>query len=279
MRLERPRTLDEALGRLADGRYEVLAGGTDVYPGHVERPFSHPLLDITGLEELCGITCDDKGWTFGALTTWTDVVRAELPPAFDALRAAGREVGSVQIQNAATVAGNLCNASPAADGVPALAVLDVEVELRSIGAVRRLPLRDFLQGNRQTARRPDELMTRIFVPAAAGQGRSAFVKLGARRYLVISIVMVAARLAADEGGTISDAAVSVGACSAVAERLPALEQALRGRRLADGFEGMVHPDHLQPLAPIDDIRGGAAYRLVAARQAVIDALDRAGGLA
>ncbi|TGT02573.1 xanthine dehydrogenase family protein subunit M, partial [Mesorhizobium sp. M2D.F.Ca.ET.171.01.1.1] len=97
------------------------------------------------------------------------------------------EVGSVQIQNVASVAGNLCNASPAADGVPALLVLDAEVELRSTKATRQLPLGEFILGNRSTALQPGEMVTAIRVPKRSAVGASAFVKLGARRYLVISI--------------------------------------------------------------------------------------------
>ena len=98
----------------------------------------------------------------GARTTWTDLVRHPLPPAFDALKQAAREVGSVQIQNVASVAGNLCNASPAADGVPPLLALDAEVELRSARRARAcLPLGDFILGNRRTALQAGELVTAI----------------------------------------------------------------------------------------------------------------------
>ena len=102
----------------------MLAGGTDLYPAHVGRRVAAPLLDITGIAELRGMHRDDRGWTIGATTTWSDVAGAELPPLFDALEGRPpREVGGVQIQNAGTVAGNLCNASPAADGTPVLLAL------------------------------------------------------------------------------------------------------------------------------------------------------------
>ena len=133
----------------------------------------------------------------------------------------------MQIQNAGTIGGNLCNASPAADGVPPLLALDAEVELASAAGTRRLPLAAFLHGPRRTARRPDELLTAVLIPAAATEGRSAFLKLGARRYLVISIAMVAARLATADG-RVTAAALAVGACGPVATRLPAVEAALVG---------------------------------------------------
>src|SRR5690606_35270448 len=123
------------------------------------------------------------------------------------------------IQNMASVAGNLCNASPAADGVPGLLVLDAEVELRSASATRTLALGDFILGNRKTALRPDEMVTAIRVPKTSTDGASAFEKLGARRYLVISIAMAAVRVVADDDGRVSSAAIAVGSCSAVAQRL------------------------------------------------------------
>src|SRR4029077_8004802 len=96
--------------------------------------------------------------------TWTDVLHVPLPRCFDALKGAAREVGSVQIQNRGTVAGNLCNASPAADGVPPLLARDAEVELTSSAGPRRMPLAEFIVGNRKTARRVDEILTAVIVP-------------------------------------------------------------------------------------------------------------------
>ena len=178
----KPRSVAEALGLLAAGRWRIVAGGTDFYPAQGARPLRDDVLDINGLSELRGIAETPDHWMLGARTTWTDIVRQDLPSAFDALSQAAREVGSVQIQNTGTLAGNLCNASPAADGVPALMVLDAEVELRSAAGTRHLPLPDFILGNRRTALRPDELMTAIRVPKRSAGGSSAFVKLGARRY-------------------------------------------------------------------------------------------------
>ncbi|TIP38393.1 MAG: xanthine dehydrogenase family protein subunit M, partial [Mesorhizobium sp.] len=120
IRYAKPTTVDEALALLGEDRWRILAGGTDFYPAQGAKPFRDNILDINGLAELRGIEETDEYWWIGARTTWTDIVRLPLPPAFDALKSAAREVGSVQIQNVASIAGNLCNASPAADGVPAL---------------------------------------------------------------------------------------------------------------------------------------------------------------
>src|SRR3546814_609393 len=120
----RPQALEDAVAALADGGYTVLAGGTDVYPARVGRAFDDDILDITALAGQRAIDEGDDGFRIGALTTWSDLLRRPLPPAFAALKQAAREVGGVQIQNAGTLAGNLCNASPAADGVPPPLALD-----------------------------------------------------------------------------------------------------------------------------------------------------------
>jgi CO/xanthine dehydrogenase FAD-binding subunit len=259
----RPVELDEALAALAARPRVVLAGGTDYYPARVSRPVDDDVLDITWLSSLRAIAQADGFWRIPALATWSDVIAAALPPLFDGLKLAAREVGGVQIQNAGTVCGNLCNASPAADGIPNLLALDARVELASTGGRRMLPVAEFVTGNRRTARRPDELVTALLIPAPIRPSRSTFLKLGARKYLVISIVMVAAVVEMD-GDTIAAARVAVGSCSAVAKRLPALEQRLVGRKLAPSLAGLVEAADLSPLSPIGDVRGTAAYRSDAA---------------
>lgn len=263
----RPRDLDEALCVLGDGGWTVLAGGTDHYPARVTHDRDEDILDVTALETLKGIARTGEGLRIGAAATWRSVIDADLPAACVGLKEAAREIGGAQIQNRGTIGGNLCNASPAADGVPALLSLDAEVELASLGGTRRLPLDRFVLGNRNTALAHGELLTAIHLPEAALEGAGRFLKLGARRYLVISIVMVAGtmRLAAD--GTIAATRLAVGACTAAALRLGALESALVGLspgaaadRLEDG--------HLADLAPIADMRGDAPYRMDTARTLV-----------
>ena len=268
----RPTELDEALAALAARPLIVLAGGTDYYPARVGKPLDDDLLDITRINTLRRITDEGGLWRIPALATWSDLIEAPLPPLFDGLKLAAREVGGTQIQNAGTVCGNLCNASPAADGTPNLLALDARVELASATGRRLVPVGDFVTGNRRTIRRPDELVTAVLVPKPKGEARSTFVKLGARKYLVISIVMVGAviELAADR--TIAAARIAVGSCSAVACRLPALEQRLKGRDLSPALAEVVMQDDLAPLSPIDDVRGTAAYRTDAALTLVRRAL-------
>ncbi|MEQ8250563.1 MAG: xanthine dehydrogenase family protein subunit M [Oceanibaculum nanhaiense] len=259
----RPERLEDAVAALRDGAWTLLAGGTDHYPARVTAQRTEDILDITGLAGLRGISDAGDHFRIGALTSWSDIAEGDLPPCFDGLRRAAREVGGMQIQNRATLAGNLCNASPAADGVPPLLTLDASVELASADGVRSLPLGEFILGNRRTARRPDELMTAILVPKPAHPARAAFLKLGARKYLVISITMVAGLLEVKDG-RVAAARIAVGACSAVAQRLPALEALLVGQAAGPGLAGLVAQEHLAGLAPIDDIRADAGYRQDAA---------------
>src|SRR4029078_2095576 len=166
----RPRTLREAVEALEAAEVKILAGGTDFYPALGERRVAGTVLDVTAISELRGISVGPDLIRIGAGATWTELIQTPLPRCFDALEAAAREVGSIQIQNRATVAGNLCNASPAADGVPPLLILDAEVELVSAGSARRLPLSGFILGNRRTALRPDEILTSIIVPRQRASG-------------------------------------------------------------------------------------------------------------
>lgn len=274
-RYARPESTEEALDLLASGDWRILAGGTDFYPAQGSRPIREAILDINRLQELAGIREEDNRFVIGARTTWTALLRADLPPAFDALKLAAREVGSIQIQNRGTVAGNLCNASPAADGVPPLLALDAEVELASSRGRRILPLGDFILGNRHTARQPDEMLVALRIPRASTSGVSHFLKLGARSYLVISIAMVAVRIALDETGRIAEAAIAVGACSAVAQRLRRLETALIGRHAGDEALAAVADWPFDELSPIDDVRAGAAYRRRVAAELVRRALRQA----
>ena len=264
----RPNDLSVALDWLAANDARVAAGCTDLFAATGAPWLAGDVLDVTAIEGLRGISKGDAYWRFGATTTWSDVRRADLPPAFDALKLAAREVGSRQIQNAATLAGNICNASPAADGVPCFLALDAIVEVRSRQAIRHVAMHAFIAGPRQTLLERDEIVTAILVPDASTLGRSAFVKLGARKYLVISTVMVAARLT-ESDGVISDVAVAVGACSKVATRLVALEGALIGQRMAEQPEALITPAMVtDAIDPIDDLRSDAVGRTAAALELV-----------
>ncbi|TCU38015.1 FAD binding domain-containing protein [Rhizobium azibense] len=274
MRYYTPRSCEEAVAILASGPHDVLAGGTDYYPALRDRPATRDLIDISRIDELRTIRRQGDGWRLGAATTWSDVARTNLPPLFHGLQAAAREVGALQVQNAGTIAGNICNASPAADGVPPLLTLDAEVEIASCEGRRTVPLSAFITGVRRTVLRPGELVTAILVPHR--DAASAFLKLGARRYLVISIAMVAVLLEPDGSGRVAQARIAVGACSAVARRIEALESELAGQPMnGEILASVVELRHLCLLSPIDDVRADRAYRLEAAAELIRRALRAA----
>lgn len=258
-----PSELPEALALLEARSPAVIAGGTDWYPAQGEKPLRADMLDVTGIAGLRGISRDGGLWRFGAACTWSDIARADLPAAFVGLQGAAREVGALQIQNAGTIAGNLCNASPAADGVPPLLTLEASVRLASLAGERIVPLQEFIRGPRSTALRADELVVSVDVPEPKAGVQGAFGKLGARKYLVISIAMVAVTLRVEKS-CIEDVGIAVGACGPVAARLSELEQALQGVPCAD-VTGFVQDHHLAGLSPIDDVRGSAGYRREAVR--------------
>ena len=222
----RPVNLSDALALLAKG-YVPIAGGTDYYPARVAQPITDALLDMSAIPGMRGIAklehehekkqedeqLDQRSRpiVLGALTTWTDCLNLPLPQAFTALAQAAKQIGGWQVQNRATLGGNLCNASPAADGTVALLALNARVTLTSLHPDRQnsrlverlLPIDQFVLGNRQTARRPDELLSAITIPYYSGRAKSVFLKLGGRQYLVISIVMVAVLIDTDKIGRAS----------------------------------------------------------------------------
>jgi CO/xanthine dehydrogenase FAD-binding subunit len=262
----RPSTLDDALAALAIGGRTILAGGTDHFPARVPSAPDEDIVDISALPGLRTVRTWPDHVRIPCLATWSDLIAAPLPALCDGLIAAARQVGGVQIQNAGTIVGNICNASPAADGVPCLLALNAEVELASVRGRRMVSLDHFILGPRRIARAANELVLGLRIPIADCATRSVFEKLGARRYQVISIVMVAAvaEFAADLR-TIARARIAVGACGPRSIRLPALECALAGRR---PDPHIIDAAHLAPIAPIGDIRGTAAYRRAAALELV-----------
>ena len=272
----RPKTLDAALETLSKGSWTIAAGCTDLFPATERKVLPGRVLDITAIPELRGIRKENDGVWFGATTTWRDIIDADLPAAFDGLKLAAREVGAMQIQNRGTLAGNICNASPAADGVPPLLTLNAEVVLTSATGTRRLVLAEFLRGPRKTTLNDKELVSGVFVPNASLDGQSHFRKLGARKYLVISITMCAARILV-ENGIVTQAALAIGSCGPDAARLPKVESALIGQpldaRLIDDATVAVH------LSPIDDARADAEYRAHAAAEVLRSVVrDITGGL-
>lgn len=266
-----PDSLEDALAALTSADTRLLGGGTDIFPPALPGKAPTKILDVTNIREMRGVSESAAGWRIGAATSWSELINHPLPPAFDGLKAAARTIGSVQIQNTATIGGNLCNASPAADGVPSLLALEAKVEITSAAASRWVALEKFLIGPRRVDLKLGEILTAVIIPPHPGKMRSSFLKLGSRKYLVISIAMVAT-LVEFTDSRVRRARLAVGACSPTALRLRRLENELRGMHIEQLSELVVSDDHLRPLSPINDVRGSAEYRLCSVKELIRRAL-------
>jgi CO/xanthine dehydrogenase FAD-binding subunit len=281
-----PTSVDEAIKALLSApAAKVLAGGTDlIVQMRAGRASPGAVVDLKRIPGSIGIRREaDGGFTIGAATSGATIGEdVALTRAWPGIVEAANLIGSTQVQGRASLGGNLCNASPAADGVPPLLILDAEVELASRRGTRRLALDAFISGARRTLLARDEVMTAVVAPLPASTMRSAFFKLGARRYLVISIVIVAVALDVVEG-VVCDARIAVGACSAVAERMREAERRLIGAPARPGLGRAIEAQDLARLSPIDDVRATSDYRRAAAlillRRAIdACALGQAGGV-
>lgn len=269
----RPKNMTSLLAALPQKEWVFLAGGTDYFPSIVGKVDPSDILDITALSELRGITENSDHWRIGALNTWSQLLKSDLPPLFDGLKAAAREVGGPQIQNSGTIGGNICNASPAADGAVVLMAMNAEIEILNSTEKRVLPINEFVLGNRKTALKEGEIVSAIIIPKPLNAtAKGSFYKLGARRYLVISMVMVSGVLVQDENKIISEIRIVVGACSAVAQRLVGLETKLMGRTLPADLSDVLEDSHFANLDPIDDVRASKQYRMSAAKTLVTQLL-------
>ena len=274
----RPENINDAITTLSKGELTIAAGCTDLFPKTQEDSLGRNILDISAIKSLKSITIEKEFRRIGSGVTWTDLENEKLPNCYDMLKECSLQVGSRQIQNLGTIGGNLCNASPAADGVPCLLSLDASVELISTNGKRILKLDDFIKGSRNTELKKNEILSAILIPQKTERGHSSFVKLGARKYLVISIAMVACKINLD-GDIISDIAISIGSCSAVARRLGELENTLIGKNVnSDLTQDIYNFDYKKHISPINDIRGTDSYRLevakVLVKNSIIDTINK-----
>ena len=235
----RPDKINEALDSLSREKLTIAAGCTDLLPSTQQENLGNNILDISGIKSLRHISFENGFRKIGSGVTWTDLVENnELPKCYDMLKECSLQIGSKQIQNLGTIGGNLCNASPAADGVPCLLSLDASIELLSVNGKRVLKLEDFIKGSRKTELQNNEILSAILIPKEAEIGRSSFLKLGARKYLVISIAMIACKLNLKKD-VISEITISVGSCSAVAKRIKSLENLLGGKSIKDELTAII----------------------------------------
>jgi len=261
-----PRDLNETLAILADepGAWKPLAGGTDLMVLFEAGKLEHRhLLSIWGLRELRGITVDDNAVTLGALTTYTDVLRHPILRAeFPLLAAPAAETGGTATQNRGTLGGNIVNASPAADSPPAFLVYDAEIELLSVRGVRSFLYRDFHIGYKLLRMAPDELLSCIRLPRRASRFQAQYRKVGTRKAQAISKICFAGLRDPKNGET----RIAFGSVAPTPLRCLQTEGAIREGR--NPFETLTNE-----LAPIDDMRSTAAYRLRVAQNLLREFLN------
>lgn len=273
--LTAPHTLAEALALLArePGVWKPFAGGTDLMVLLEAGKLEHrKFLRLWRLPELKGIEVAAKSVTLGALTTYTEVLQHPLlQEEFPLLGRAARETGGVATQNRGTLAGNIVNASPAADTPPALLVYDAELELISAGGTRRVPYLGFHTGYKQMGLRPEELIRAIRLPRLGWSRRHYYRKVGTRKAQAISKVCFAGVAeVADE--VLRDVRIALGSVAPTVVRALKTEAAVRGRRADAETIAAARQALAGEIAPIDDMRSTARYRLRVAQNLLEDFL-------
>ncbi|MBA3321537.1 MAG: xanthine dehydrogenase family protein subunit M [Pyrinomonadaceae bacterium] len=263
--LRAPPTLSATLELLGSepGAWRAFAGGTDLMVLFEAGKLAHrKYLSIRHLPELQGIEVTPAHVTLGALTTYTEIQRHEtLRQEFPNLRAAARETGGVAIQNRGTLGGNVANASPAADTPPALIVYDAQLELISAaGGSRWLAYSEFHTGYKQTLMRPDELLGRIRLPRRDESWRHYYRKVGTRKAQAISKTCLAGAVLV-AGGRVREIRLAVGSVAPTVVRCLQTEAVLRGRQLNATVIHDARESLAREIAPIDDVRSTASYRL------------------
>lgn len=267
--VERAADLDDLLTRLAGsaGTSRVLAGGTDLLlsdPGDGQVA----LIDLTRVESLGAIEESAGGVVIGAAVRLSAIVRSEVLAArFGALADAARLVAGPQIRNLATLAGNVCNASPSADTVPPLLVYDAIARLRSASGHRELPLQEFFTGPGKTVLEPGEILEALVLPWPADRQAASYTKVSPRRAMDLAVVGVAVGLA-DEAGRLK-ARIALGAVAPTPIRATAAEELVEARGVVDaGVAAEAGALAEEAASPIDDVRGSARYRRAMVRRIV-----------
>ena len=259
-----PRDLSEALALLASepGVWKPFAGGTDLMVLFEAGRLAHRnFFNIWNLDELRGVEETPEHLTLGALTTYTQVrANAIVREEFPMLAQAASVTGGLAIQNRGTLGGNIVNASPAADSPPALLIYDAQIELVSTQGARWVSYQDFHTGYKQMILRQDELVSRIRLPRGAGNWKQYYRKVGTRQAQAISKVCLAGAARVD-GERINEARIALGSIAPTVWRCRATEAVLENQKVDAATIKDARRALAQEIAPIDDIRSTANYRL------------------
>lgn len=262
-RYEAPTTVADAVRLMqADPAAQPLAGGTDLlvqYRTGARRPSA--FIDLKRIPELLGITIDDEGMRLGAATMAAEIVEhEEASRLWPGLVEAVHLLGSTQIQGRATVGGNLCNGSPAADTTCSLLVNRATAVVAGPDGEREVDVEDFVTGPGQTALGPGEVLVALLVPRPAPRTADAYLRLIPRTEMDIAAAGAGASVTLDEDGTCTAARVAIAAVGPRAILVPAAAEALIGTKLDDAALVRAGEAASAAARPIDDMRGTAAYR-------------------
>ncbi len=284
MNYEAPTTVEGATELLAaNPGAKVFAGATDVIPQiRAGRPEPDVMVDLKRIERLVAVARRDRGWTIGAATPTSRLTAdAELVAAFPGLTEAAGLIGSDQIQNRCSLGGNLCNASPAADTVPAMIVNRARAVVAGPGRTRTIPVEDVVTGPGVTSLGEDEFVVEIEVDDPPPNTADAYLRLIPRTEMDIAVVGAGARITLDADGRCTAAVIALGAVAPTAVRVPEAEAAVTGAVIDDDALAAVASAAEAACNPIDDKRGTVAYRRqvagVLAKRAVALATERAAG--
>ncbi|MBK8008915.1 MAG: xanthine dehydrogenase family protein subunit M [Rhizobiales bacterium] len=239
-----------------------VAGGTDlVIQMRKTGVLPEAIINLQRLRALGEIKHDADGFSLGALVTHRQIESEDrFLGGLQALRESACVIGGHQVRNVATLGGNLCNASPAADMVPILLCFNADVTLVGSSGSRNIPLAAFIEGPRKTQRAHDEVMTDIRFPKPAGKFASAFLKGGRRRAMEISIVAMAGVVSMSAGGTMTDVRLAMGAAGPKAIRLAQAEKFLEGKVPSKAVLEEAGKLAAAAASPIDDVRASASFR-------------------
>jgi carbon-monoxide dehydrogenase medium subunit len=285
MRYEAPRTLESAVSLLAGepGSAQILAGGTDLLV-RLRSGFDEPdlVVDIKRIDGMNAITAENGGWRVGAAVSGAELGEHDgVKAAWPGVVEAAELIGSTQIQGRATMAGNLCNASPAADSVPALIAAEAVARVIGPNGIREVAVGDVATGPGETSLAKGEIVASIFLPARPARSGDAYLRFIPRTEMDIAVVGVGVSLTLDASGTCTAARVSLGAVAATVLLVEDAAAALIGTDVGEAALERLAAACSAACKPIDDKRGTIEFRTkvagVLARRAATIAIERAKG--
>ena len=267
-----PKNLNEVLELLSsqNGKAKILAGGTDLVVGKIQdsKRFYDidSLIDINKIDELHSIQMSENEIMIGAATTFSEIQENLLIEKYlPLLKKAVSTIGSIQIRNKATIAGNFVNNAPCADSVPALLVYDARIELQSLNKKRELLLEDFLMEPYKTQLDSNEIVTKIIIPIPKDNYKSDFYKLGRRRAVAISRITLAV-LCNVKNNTFNDIKIASGAVTPIGKRFKEIENFAKGKKITNELLIQLSQKLGEEILQATGLRWSTAYKLPVVQQ-------------